>query len=354
MITAVVDDRDQRRAQARAEALSILDTPTRVRRFQAVPGVRLQPSGRPRAHARPRPAPSPRRRRPVIRRLVAALLVISQVALLVLALTLPVFQIRGAQVTGLHLLRTTDVLDAAGVSRQSIFTFDSQAVSRRVDALPWVASATVTSSLPASVRIQVTERPVALRVRRGGQDVLVAGNGAVMPAGAAAAPPAPGAVPLLDDRAGSAQPLDPHLIQDLAAIAQHFPAVFGAQVVAYQWGLDDILSLWTGTGWKAVLGHLDTQDAFAGLPAQMAALADLRVSLDFAHPTFGYVDLEDPSAPAVGGSAGLPAVVQAAAQDTSAPAAAPATAGVPPPNPLPTPTPKPSPSGVPAAAGGPH
>lgn len=292
----------------------------------------------------------------MIRRLVAAFLVISQVALLVLALTLPVFQITGAQVTGLHLLRTADVLDAAEVSRQSIFTFDSQAVSRRVVALPWVASASVTSSLPASVRIQVTERPVALRVRHSGQDVLVAGNGAMMRVGAAAASPASGAVPLLDDRAGSAQPLDPHLIQDLAAIAEHFPAVFGARVVAYQWGLDDILSLWTGSGWKAVLGHLDTQDAFAGLPAQMAALADLRGSLDFAHPTFGYVDLEDASAPAVGGSPGLPAVVQAAAQAASAPAAAPATAGVPPPNPLPTPTPKPtpSPSAAAATAGGPR
>ncbi|HEX6538152.1 MAG TPA: FtsQ-type POTRA domain-containing protein [Candidatus Dormibacteraeota bacterium] len=356
MSTAVLDDRDQRRAQARAEALSILDSPSRVRRFQTVPGVRLQPSGRPRAHARPRPAPSPRRRRPVVRRLVAAALVLSQAALLVLALTLPVFQVKGAQVSGLHLLRTADVLRAAALSRQSIFTFDSQAVSRRVEALPWVASATVTSSLPASVRIRVTERPVALRVRRGGEDVLVAGNGAAMPVSAAAAPPAAGAVPLLDDRAGSTQPLDPELIQDLAAIVQHFTAAFGAQVVAYQWGLDDILSLWTGTGWKAVLGHLDTQDAFAGLPAQMAALADLRGSLDFAHPTFGYVDLEDPSAPAVGGSPGLPAAVRAAAQAASAPAVAPAPAGVQPPNPLPTPTPAatPKPSAAAGTAGGPH
>ncbi|MBV8527274.1 MAG: FtsQ-type POTRA domain-containing protein [Candidatus Dormibacteraeota bacterium] len=342
MTTAVLDDRDQRRAQARAAALSILDEPRRVRRFEKVPGAALRSSERARAHARPKPAPSEQRRRPWLRRLVAGAIVLTQVALLVLALALPVFQVRGAQINGLHLLRTRDVLAAADVPHQSVFILDTQAVQRRLDALPWVQSSTVTTSLPASVHIAVTERAVALRIRRGGVDTLLAANGATMPVTATAVAAAVPAPPLLDGRAGSQQPLSPVLIQDLATISQHFPAVFGCQVAAYQWGVDDILSLWTGTGWKVVLGHLDTQDALAALPAQLAALAALRGSVDMVHPSFGYIDLEDPSAPAVGGAPGLPADVQAAVLAETAPTGAPGAAGVTPPNPLPAPTPKPT------------
>lgn len=350
MTTAVLDGRDQRSAQARAEALSILDEPRRVRRFERSPGTALRPSGRARAHARPKPAPSEHRRRPWLRRLAAGGIVLTQVALLVLALTLPVFQVKGAQITGLHLLRTRDVLAAAAVPHQSVFTVDTQAIQRRLDALPWVQSATVTTTLPASVHIAVTEREVALRIRRGGIDTLLAANGATMPVTATAVATTITAPPLLDGRAGSQQPLAPILIQDLATIAQHFPAVFGCQVAAYQWGVDDILSFWTSTGFKVVLGHLDTQDALAALPAQLAALAALRGSVDMVHPAFGYIDLEDPSAPAVGGTPGLPPDVQAAVLAETAPSGAPGAAGVAPPNPLPTPTPKPTPTPRPSAS----
>ena len=348
MTKAVLDDREQRRAQARAEALCILDVPRRVRRFEPAPGALLRPSQRARAHARPKPAPSDHRRRPLLRRLVAAALVLTQVALLVLALTLPMFQVKGAQVTGLHLLRTRDVLTAAAVPDQSVFTIDTQAIQRRLDALPWVESATVTTGLPASLYIAVAERTVALRIRRDGVDTLLAANGATMPIGGTARAVTIAAPPLLDGRAGSQQPLSPALIQDLATIVQHFASVFGCQVAAYQWGVDDILSLWTSAGWKVVLGHLDTQDALAALPAQLAALAALRGSVDMVHPAFGYIDLEDPSAPAVGGAPGLPADVRAAVLAETAPTGPAGAAGVTPPNPLPTPTPSPMPRATPA------
>ena len=38
----------------------------------------------------------------------------------------------------------------------------------------------------------------------------------------------------------------------------------------------------------------------------------LRSALNFTHPTFGYVDLEDPSTPSVGGTPGLPSPVSGA------------------------------------------
>ena len=102
-----------------------------------------------------------------------------------------------------------------------------------------------------------------LRIRRDGADTLVAANGATLP-GIDATPAASSGIPvLIDDRAGSPQPLNPQLVQMLSTIAQRFPAVFGCSVAAYLWGADDVVSIWTSTGWRAVLGPLDTEDALA-------------------------------------------------------------------------------------------
>ena len=103
-----------------------------------------------------------------------------------------------------------------------------------------------------------------LRIRRDGADTLVAANGATLP-GIDATPAARSGIPvLIDDRAGSPQPLNPQLVQLLGTIAQRFPAVFGCSVAAYLWGADDVVSLWASTGWRAVLGPLDTEDSPAG------------------------------------------------------------------------------------------
>ena len=343
MSTAVLDDRDQRRALARAQASAILDAPRLPRRFSGST-TGLRPSPRRRTHARPaRTAAGPPRRRPM-RRIVAAAVLLVQVVLLVLALTLPAFQVHRVAVTGVSVLDSADVLAAAKVPRQSIFTVDAGTIQSRVLALPWVASATVTTELPATVRIAVVERPPVLRVRRDGVDSLLAANGATTPATAALESASPSMPVLIDDRAGSTQTVTPALIQDLAALAPQFPAIFGGSIAAYQWGVDDVFSIWSSSGWKAVLGHLDTADAMAALPAQLQALAALRTTLDLSKPTFGYVDLENPAAPAVGGTPGLPPEVQAAAEPPAAAAGPPAAAGVP------LPTPRPSPSASPSAA----
>ena len=342
MSTAVLDDRDQRRALARAQASAILDAPRLPRRFSG-PATGLRPSSRKRTHARqPRAVAGGRTRSVPVRRFVAAAVLLVQVTLLILALTLPAFQVHTVAVTGARVLNTADVLAAAKVPRQSIFTVDSGTIRGRVLALPWVASATVTTDLPATVRIAVVERPPVLRVRRDDLDSLLAANGATTPATIALETAWPAMPVLIDDRAGSSQPVAPELIQDLGALASRFPAVFGCSIAAYEWGVDDVLSIWSTTGWKAVLGHLDTADAMAALPAQLQALAALRTTLNFSHPGFGYVDLENPSAPAVGGAAGLPPEVQAAAEPPAAVFGPPAAAGVPLPTPSPTPSPSPS------------
>lgn len=353
--TAVLDDREQRHATARAQAAAIVDSPRHGRRFEPARDRRLQGSPRRRSHARGPARVKPRVHWTRGRRLIAVAVLVGQVTLLALALLLPAFQVHGVSVTGTQLVNAQDVVETAAVPRQSIFTVDASAVRQRLLALPWLQNVTVSTELPATVRIAVVERTPALRVRRDGADSFIAGNGATAPATAALERAWSASPVLLDDRAGTRQPLAPLLVQQLSLVAQRFPAVFGGSVAAFQWGVDDAVSIWSAGGWRAILGHLDTQDDLSALPAQLTALAQLRGQLNFARPTFGYVDLENPAAPAVGGSPGLPReVLQVGTPPSFFPSVLSGgdTAGVPLPTPQPSPSPTPSagPSASPNAA----
>ncbi len=339
-------------ALVRAQAALIADSSRSVRRLAVAPGAKLAASPRKRLHGRRGTPPPPRaakRHTSWRRRVIAAAALTVQVGLLALALTLPGFQVRKVTVVGAHLITTSAVVAAAEVPEQSIFTINGAAIQARVQALPWVASAVVTTQLPATVEIAVVERAPMLRIRRDGTDTLVASDGATLP-GIDATPAARSGIPvLIDDRAGSPQPINPVLVQLLSSIAQRFKSVFGCSVDAYLWGADDVVSIWTTTGWRAVLGHLDTEEALQALPQQIETLAALKGQLDFAKPSFGYVDVEAPADPVSGGHPGLPAEVTAAMQPVvpavqpppAASSVAPLTA---PPTPRPTPTPTASPT----------
>lgn len=312
MSTTVLDDREQRRASVRAQAAAIADAPRPARRFSVPAGTQLRPAQRRRSHPAARAPSLPRVRWRAPRRLIAVAVLAVQVTLLVLALTLPVFKVKTVAITGTRLVTQASVLAAAAVPHQSIFTLDADSIRARVAALPWVESATVVTDLPATVRIDVTERTPAVRLRRDGEDLYVADDGATMPADSGISSLWTSTPPLLDERAGSPQPIDPALLRILEVTAQRFPSVFGCSVAAFRWDVDGEFSIWTSTGWRAVLGHVDTADALAGVPAQLSALAALRGQLDFQHPKFEYINVENPNSPTIAGKPGLPADVIAA------------------------------------------
>ncbi len=353
MSTEVLDERSRHVALVRAQAALIADSSRPVRRLVLSPGSKLTSSPRKRRHGRrgtPPPPPAARRHTSWRRRVIAAAALTVQVGLLALALMLPGFQVHKVTVVGTHLLTTGAVVAAAEVPEQSIWTINGAAIQARVQALAWVASAVVTTDLPATVEISVVERAPMLRIRRDGTDTLVASDGATLPA-IDATPAARSGIPvLIDDRAGSPQAINPVLVQLLSSIAQRFNAVFGCSVAAYLWGADDVVSIWTRTGWRAVLGHLDTQDAIAALPAQIETLAALKGRLNFVKPSYGYIDLEAAPYPVSGGHPGLPAEVSAALLPV-APAIQPpqAASSVPPPTAPPTPRPTPATSASPTS-----
>jgi cell division protein FtsQ len=86
-----------------------------------------------------------------------------------------VFVVRSVTVTGTHVLAPAQVIAAADVSLGTpLLTVDAGAVTRRVEAIPLVASATVTEDWPDHLVISVTERLPAMAVRMagGGYDLV--------------------------------------------------------------------------------------------------------------------------------------------------------------------------------------
>ena len=298
------------RVRVRAVATAIADQQSTARRFEVPKEVELRGTVRRRKGSPQLPKPAHERadRRPLLALLVLAV----ELAVLAGALWAPIFKVTSVQVTGTRLLDTAQVVKAADVS-QSIFILNGDAVATRVRSLPWVESVKVSTALPASVRVAVTEWTPMARVLRGGAEYALAAQGASLrltPAQAASL----GSVPLLLDlRPISAQTaVSSQLMSVLGSAAARFPSVFDVHVVAYEWDSTGTFSLWTSAGWEAVLGDITIPGAITAIPGQLSALSVLRSALDFAHPTFGYVDLEDTAAPAVGGTPGLPSQVSSA------------------------------------------
>lgn len=325
--TPVLDDTAHRRARVRAAAASIVDAPRVSRRFTGEPGRGGRGPGRRRHSAPRRPHQlSEAERLGRRRRLIGCVILAVQLGALAALLLLPTFSVARIDVTGNRLLSRDAIVNAAAVPGKSLFTVDGDAVRDRLMQLPWVRRVVVSTELPNTVRIAITEWTPSLRVIRGGREVFVADAGATISADHLAGIPMPAIPTLVDHRPGSAGTVDSNLVQILDAAAQRFPSVFGCSVAAYEWQADGMLVIWATPGWKAVLGHVDTTDQVAALPAQLSALAALRTQLNFLKPGFGYIDLENAGAPAVGGTPGLPSDIAAIA--AHAPPAAPSSAPV--------------------------
>ncbi|HKC27598.1 MAG TPA: FtsQ-type POTRA domain-containing protein [Jatrophihabitans sp.] len=112
------------------------------------------------------------------RRRTIALLVAGGVVLALLGTWLvafsPLFGVRSVDVRGTHLLSGDEVRAAAAIRNGTpLVRLDTAAVTRRVERLPDVASAQVSTSFPSTVVITVDERIAVGYVLRGSQKELV-------------------------------------------------------------------------------------------------------------------------------------------------------------------------------------
>jgi len=347
-VTPRLEDRVRRQARARAAAASIVDAPRVPRRFAPAEDAPLRASQR----RRVRHHTAPDLALPISaisrRRLALAVLALQVVGLFAI-LVLPAFRASVIEVRGNRLLDRAAILAAARISdTQSLFTIDGEQVQQRLLQLPWVRSASVETDLPHTVRITVREWTPVLVLHRGAEELAIADDGSLLDLGHAQVPAPPGVPVVVDNRpqlvaahaGGAAGQLDPTLVRTLVITAQRFRPVFGVGVNHFEWQGDGLFAIVTTAGWRAILGHMLSDADVAAVPDQLAALVSLRGRLDYQHPNFGYVDLENPQTPTVGGKPGPPDPVAAPTGGT-APTAAPAVSATP--RPTPTPTPKPTP-----------
>jgi cell division septal protein FtsQ len=116
-----------------------------------------------------------------LRRLAALVAVIGLVAALAWLFLDERFYVSNADITGLRYSSASDVYRQAGIDGYSIFWVDKDDTAERIEALPYVKTATVQSSLPNRVRIAVDERTPVAVWKVDGRDYWVDVEGITMP-----------------------------------------------------------------------------------------------------------------------------------------------------------------------------
>jgi cell division protein FtsQ len=195
-------------------------------------------------------------------------------------------------VTGAAHTDRADILRAAGLEHKR-YMMDVHAGSARraIEALPWVAKASVARHWPGTVKITVTERtPVASVATASGGQALVDSSGRVLattpagqrPTGILALDglppaPAPGAVLGVEGRAA-------------LAVATALPEQVRPRIASVQATSDDIVLRLTGAQGTTV--EMGTPDQ---LDAKVVALSTMLAKLDL--KTAKVIDLRVPAAP---------------------------------------------------------
>ena len=101
-----------------------------------------------------------------LKRLTLALSLAALVVALTVATRTPLLDVDRVTVTGTQRTSAEDVTRLAAVDRGTpLVSVDPGAVARRVEELPWIASAQVERAWPSTVKIQVTERVAVAMVQ---------------------------------------------------------------------------------------------------------------------------------------------------------------------------------------------
>jgi cell division protein FtsQ len=159
----------------------------------------------------------------------------------------------------------------------SALGFDSEAARRRIEALPWIKSATIERRLPSGLDVRVTERQPFARWLEGSRTALIDATGRLL------AHVMPGAADHLPQVAGADAPR--HAAALLATLAAH-PSLAGRvrlaeRIGGRRWRLhldQQIVVELPAEQFGQALGQLDWLHQAAGILDRKSSLIDLRLS----------------------------------------------------------------------------
>jgi cell division protein FtsQ len=183
-----------------------------------------------------------------------------------------VFHAKSIAVEGERHLSERQVLRIAGIDHDTnVFRLDEGAVRRRLEHDPWIANAIVSTDLPSSISISVSERvPVAVALTEEEGRQLIAGDGT--PLGVAAAGSALPEVRLVGEPGQPGPAFD--AVAAGASVAAGMPPAMRLQVDLVVIGSDGTITLHLTDGVTVTYGGPDEFEAKAEAIAAILAYAD--------------------------------------------------------------------------------
>ena len=236
---------------------------------------------------------------------LAAVVAAAEIALLGWLWFGPALALGSIDVSGAHHLTATQVARAAGMNGSaSILSVDGESAKQRLLNQVWIRAAVVQPQLPGTVTIQISEwQPVAaFHAGTSTRLFLLSDQSVVLgPTNAAGAlivvqGPAGG-----DPRIGE-RPLDPQLLTAMVNIERSLPSLIGQEAAGFIFDSCGDLTLVAKRGWKVYFGRVLTPEEFSSLHDKLIALKAIagNGNVDYASADLEYVNVMNPSEPAVG------------------------------------------------------
>lgn len=239
------------------------------------------------------------RRPPTAKRFLALVVAAVEAGLLIWLLAGPAFALKSVQVTGARHLTAGEVTKQAGlIEGASVLGLDVDTIRRKLQELPWVRAATVTPVLPDRVVIGIAEWRAVAAYRFGGKLYLLNGQGDVLEQ-----VPPPTGLPLIDGPARQAprpgaRMIAPALLTAIVNMQAAFPGATGRPAKSFKLDACGALTAYAG-GFRVIFGRVLTVEQYQALGPKFDALSSLRSKVNFASPDLDYINVENPSAPAV-------------------------------------------------------
>lgn len=228
----------------------------------------------------------------------------------------PLLRIDDVTVVGARHASETDVVDVAGLDNAgNLLLLSTEDVERRIETLPWVASAEVDRMLPGSVRVRIKERRAALALSLGSISWAIDADGLVLGPQATA-----GELPILAGIDVAAVRPGDRLVVPAAVDAltawRSLPDPLRADVRAIFAPSLERITLVLGDGTQVRYGAAEQ------MHAKNDVLLVLLRRLATEGATVAYIDVRVPSHPAVS-DASMPSAGQSSAQGDGEPSPAP-------------------------------
>lgn len=215
----------------------------------------------------------------------------------------PALAVQNIDVVGAQHLTRAEVARAAGLTEgASVLSVDGESDRQRLLNQTWVRTASVVPQLPGAVLIRVSEwQPIAgYHAGKSGKLYFLSDQAVVLGAASLTGPlvdvqgPA-GADPKVGDRA-----LDVQLLTALVNIQRGLPGLIGQEVSGFIFDSCGQLTLVAKRGWKVYFGRVLTPEEFTTLREKVASLKAIAGNVNYSSADLDYVNVMNPSEPAVG------------------------------------------------------